>query len=216
MNTKALHKTSAVTLALLASFLMSPASAKSILHSETTAPKKDAKQIEKIVFEWAEKFNTGNWLKIQDSWDPDEEQPMYLGEERDRWVIGQDGLDSYFNPPAFARSLMESVNVEPYRLRVRLVSDEIAIATWENSLDFKIKKRPAIQDDYRVNAFFRKKGDKWMFMHYAELAMAPMTYMEHLYRKGVSKGFPENAQPYDKGWDGAVEIPDEPDLGGDM
>ena len=200
----------------LAASIAGPVFAQSILHSETTAPKKDAKQIEDIVFEWADKFNRGDWVKIQDTWDPDEEQPMYLGEERDRWVIGQEGLDSYFNPPAFARSLMESVNVEPYRLRVRLVSDTIAIATWENSLDFKIKNRPAIQDDYRVNAFFRKKNDTWMFIHYAELAMAAMTYMEHLYRKGVSDGFPENALPYDKGWEGAVEIPTEPDLESDM
>ena len=55
-----------------------------------------------------------------------------------------------------------------------------------------------------------------MFIHYAELAMAAMTYMEHLYRKGVSEGFPENAMPYDKGWDGSVEIPTEPDLESDM
>jgi|GEM_PF-3513938 len=205
-----------VLAAFVAASIHSAAFAKSILHSETTAPKKDAEQIEKIVFEWADKFNRGDWLKIQDTWDPDEVQPMYLGEERDRWVIGQEGLDSYFNPPAFARSLMESVNIAPYRLRVRLVSEEIAIATWENSLDFKIKNRPAIQDDYRVNAFFRKKGDTWMFIHYAELAMAAMTYMEHLYRKGVSEGFPENAMPYDKGWDGAVEIPTEPDIESDM
>ena len=216
MNSQVVNSIKSIVAALLMVVLAGPAFAKSILHSETTAPKRDAKQIEEIVIEWADKFNRGDWVKIQDTWDPDEVQPMYLGEERDRWVVGQEGLDSYFNPPAFARSLMESVNVEPYRLRVRLVSDNIAIATWENSLDFKIKNRPAIQDDYRVNAFFRKKGDTWMFIHYAELAMAAMTYMEHLYRKGVSEGFPENAMPYDKGWDGAVEIPTEPDLESDM
>jgi ketosteroid isomerase-like protein len=189
-----------------------PAAARSILHGETTAPPEVAEAIEQIVFAWAAKFNRGDWTRIQDTWDPDEPMPMYLGEERDRWVIGQDGLSSYFNPPAFARSLMDRVNILPYRLRVRLVSEDIAIATWENRLDFKIKKRPPIQDDYRVNAFFRRKGEEWMFIHYAELAMAPMTYMEHLYRKSVSEGFPENAAPYDGNWDGAVEIPDEPEL----
>ena len=200
-----------ITAALLL-ILSQSATARSILHGETTAPPEVAAQIEQIVFEWAAKFNRGDWTRIQDTWDPDEPMPMYLGEERDRWVIGQDGLTSYFNPPAFARSLMDKVNVLPYRLRVRLVSDDIAIATWENRLDFKIKKRPAIQDDYRVNAFFRKKGDDWMFIHYAELAMAPMTYMEHLYRKSVSEGFPENAAPYDGNWEGAVEIPVEPEI----
>lgn len=145
-------------------------------------------------------FNRGDWKQIQSTWDPDEEAPYYLGEERDRWVSGKEGLNSYFNPPGRVRSLMESVNIEPYRLRVRLVSDSIAIATWDNNLDLKVRTRPAINDDYRVNAVFRKKDDTWMFIHYAELAMAPLTYMEHLYRWGVSEGFPANAMPYDRTW----------------
>jgi hypothetical protein len=191
-----------IIISLVVAVLMpSVAFGKSILHEETTAPDAVAKHIEQMVFDWAGKFNSGDWVKIQDTWDPDEEAPTYLGEERDQWVIGQEGINSYFNPPPIVRALMESVNVMPYRLRVRMVSDNIAIATWENRLDFKIKRRPAIQDDYRVNAFFRKKGDEWMFIHYAELAMAPLTYMEHLYRRTVTPGFPENAQPYDKNWD---------------
>ena len=185
---------------LLGWVLLLPAGvpAESILHEETSAPPAVAGAIEDLVLEWADKFNRGDWVQIHDTWDPDEEAPYYLGEERDRWVTGKEGLHSYFNPPAFALSLMESVNIVPYRLRVRQVSDSIVIATWDNRLDLKARARPAINDDYRVNAVFRKKPEGWMFIHYAELAWSALTYMEHLYRKSVSPGFPENAMPYDR------------------
>ena len=185
---------------LLGCALLLPAGlpAESILHEETTAPAGIAEDIEDLVLEWADKFNRGDWYEIHDTWDPDEEVPYYLGEERDRWIMGREGVHSYFNPPAFALSLMESVHIVPYRLRVRQVSDSIVIATWDNRLDLKARSRPAINDDYRVNAVFRKKPEGWMFIHYAELAWSALTYMEHLYRKSVSPGFPENAMPYDR------------------
>ena len=193
---------------LLGWVLLLPAGlpADSILHEETSAPPEVAEAIENLVLEWADRFNRGDWVSIHDSWDPDEEAPYYLGEERDRWVMGKEGLHSYFNPPAFVRSLMESVNIVPYRLRVRRVSDSIVIATWDNRLDIKVRTRPAINDDYRVNAVFRKKPEGWMFIHYAELAWSAITYMEHLYRKSVSPGFPEDAMPFDRNWRPAREV----------
>ena len=190
----------AALLVLLAADFPASLTAQSILHEETTAQPEVAGAIEDLVLEWADKFNRGDWVQIHDTWDPDEAAPYYLGEERDRWIMGKEGLYSYFNPPAFARSLMESVNIVPYRLRVRQVSDAIVIATWDNRLDLKARTRPAINDDYRVNAVFRRKPEGWMFIHYAELAWSALTYMEHLYRKSVTPGFPENAMPYDRNW----------------
>ena len=187
-------------LVFLASVIPASLCAQSILHEETTAPPEVAGAIEELVIEWADKFNRGDWVQIHDTWDPDEEAPYYLGEERDRWVMGKEGLHSYFNPPRALLALMESVNIVPYRLRVRQVSDSIVIATWDNRLDLKVRTRPAINDDYRVNAVFRRKPEGWMFIHYAELAWSALTYMEHLYRKSVSPGFPVNAMPYDRTW----------------
>lgn len=187
-----------LSLALMALFIATGAQAKSILHEESSAPKDVANYIEDMVIEWASKFSRGDWMRIKDTWDPDEKMPMYLGEERDQWVIGQEGLDEYFNPPGENTSV-ETVVIKPFRLRVRLIADNIAVATWENQLDFKIKTRPAVQDNYRVNAVFRKKGDDWFFIQYAEMPMVALSYVEHLYRKSVSKGFPENGKPYDGG-----------------
>lgn len=174
------------------------ADAESILDVETTAPPAVAAAIEARVLQWAENWNTSSWSEIQYMWDPAEVAPYYLGEERDRWLIGREGLESYFNPPPIARAIMDKVYMLPYRLRVRLVSDNIAIATWENQLDMSIKGRPPINDNFRANAVFRKTDDGWMFIHYAEAPLAPLTYLEHLYRKSVTPGFEEFAQPMDR------------------
>jgi hypothetical protein len=188
--------TAAALLALLGS--LAQAETRSIIDAESTAPQEVTEAIEAIVFDWAVNWNDSNWLKIETMWDPDEEAPYYLGEERDRWLIGKEGVKSYFNPPAFIRSLMESVYVLPYRLRVRLISDDIAVAIWENRLDLKVRSRPAINDNYRVNAVFRKKPDGWKFIHYAEAPMAPLTYLEHLYRKTVTPEYERIAKPFEQ------------------
>ena len=169
----------------------------SILDSESTAPPEVAEAIEALVLQWAWNWNNSSWGKIYDMWDPDEEAPYYLGEERPRWLIGQDGLYSYFNPPKIVRSFMGAVSMKPYRLRVRLVSDDIAILIWENKLDMDIVGRPPISDNFRANAVMRKTSEGWMFIHYAEAPLAPLTYLEHLYRKTVMPDYEEVAMPMD-------------------
>ncbi len=177
--------------------LQTPVMAESIIDSESTAPPEVAAAIEKIVLQWAHHWNNSSWMRIQDAWDPDEEAPYYLGEEREEWLIGREGLESYFNPPRIVRSLMGAVNMVPYRLRVRLVSSDIAIVIWENHLDMDIKGRPPISDNFRANAVLRKKPEGWMFIHYAEAPLAPLLYLEHLYRKSVTPGYADFAMPMD-------------------
>ncbi|MDJ0927747.1 MAG: nuclear transport factor 2 family protein [Gammaproteobacteria bacterium] len=171
--------------------------AASILDPESTAPTEVAEAIEAMILEWGRNWSTSNWAAIYDTWDPDEEAPYYLGEERERWLIGREGLESYFNPPKILRTIMGGVIMTPYRLRVRLVADDIAIVIWENKLAMDIKGRPPISDNFRANAVMRKTADGWRFIHYAEAPMAPLTYLEHLYRKSVPADYAEIVQPMD-------------------
>ena len=192
-----MNSASRLGLAALVTLWSALASAGTILERESTAPPEVAEAIEAVVLEWGRNWSTSNWTAVYDMWDPDEEAPYYLGEERPRWLIGQEGLASYFNPPKIVRLLMDRVMMTPYRLRVRLVADDIAIAIWENKLAVNITNRPAISDNFRVNAVFRKTEDGWRFIHYAEAPMAPLMYLEHLYRKGVPANYEEIAMPMD-------------------
>jgi hypothetical protein len=189
------HKVFLLAIALVN--LQATAATESIIDSESTAPNEVTEAIEEIILQWAYNWSNSRWERIQDFWDPDEEAPYYLGEERKRWLIGREGFQSYFTPPGQVRSLMGGVIMVPYRLRVRLVSDDIAIAIWENRLDMDIRGRPPINDNFRANAVFRKKPEGWMFIHYAEAPLAPLPYLEHLYRKSVTPGYAEIAKPMD-------------------
>ena len=173
------------------------ASADSILDSESTAPPEVAAAIEQMILEWGRNWSNSDWEKIYATWDPNEEAPYYLGEERKRWLIGREGLKSYFNPPKILRTIMGGVIMEPYRLRVRLVSDDIAIVIWENKLQMDIRGRPPISDNFRANAVMRKTPDGWAFIHYAEAPMAPLAYVEHLYRKTVAPDYADIVKPMD-------------------
>ncbi len=183
---------------LSALFLLQPLQAESIIDRESTAPAAVAQEIETIILRWQDNWNNSNWKLILNDWDPDDEAPSYLGEERPRWLIGREGLESYFNPPRIVRMLMGKVIMQPYRLRVRLVSDDIAIVIWENKLEMNIRNRPAISDNFRANAVMRRKPDGWKFIHYAEAPLAPLAYVEHLYRKAVRPDFFEVAKPMDR------------------
>ncbi len=171
--------------------------AESIIDSESTAPSEVAQTIEAIILDWGRNWSRSNWSAIYAMWDPNEEAPYYLGEERERWLIGREGLESYFNPPKIVRTLMGGVIMTPYRLRVRLVADDIAIVIWENKLSMDIKARPPISDNFRANAVLRKTDDGWRFIHYAEAPMAPLTYLEHLYRKAVPPDYADIVMPMD-------------------
>ena len=47
-------------------------------------------------------------MRIKEMWDAEEETPIYLGEERDQWIIGLEGLNDYFNPPS-ENTMVETV-----------------------------------------------------------------------------------------------------------
>ena len=115
--------------------------AASIIDGESTAPEDVAEAIEALVLEWGHHWSNSDWAKIYRMWDPNEEAPYYLGEERQRWLIGREGLESYFNPPEIMRTIMGGVIMTPYRLRVRLVADDVAIVIWENKLQMDIRGR---------------------------------------------------------------------------
>ncbi len=171
--------------------------ANSIIDSESTAPADVAEAIEALVLEWGRNWSNSDWNKIYQMWDPNEEAPYYLGEERQRWLIGREGLESYFNPPKILRTIMGGVIMTPYRLRVRLVADDIAIVIWENKLQMDIRGRPPISDNFRANAVMRKTGQGWQFIHYAEAPLAPLAYLEHLYRKAVAPNYADIVRPMD-------------------
>jgi hypothetical protein len=123
-------------------------------------------------------------------WDADDQQPFYLAEEQDEWIVGREGLSRYFvaNPggPSFVEALLMH-----YRLvDVRPLGTDYAQAIGWVRHDMKLRApRPAWGGDTRVTAVLRRTDEGWRFVSYAEAHMTPLNYMQKLYEMNVTQEF---------------------------
>lgn len=120
--------------------------------------------------------------------DPDEPSPQYLGEEMADWMIGWDALRWYFETPErFA--MVEAMDYHPSNIRVRLLADGLALATWNVLAEMKFRRGAPVGEKLRANGIFRNTAAGWRFIYYAEAPKSTMTYMQDLYANMASDEF---------------------------
>ena len=195
----------------------------------STAPPEVTAAIESLPADFAGRWRAATWTTVKDLFNPDDEPYVLLAHQPD-WLVGWDELNGYFSKepampeksvPEQAPSGLREIEASHYeyraegesaemmytpgRIRVRLIDDDLALAIWYVDFQYKPRFTAPKGEHFKANAVFRNTGGGWRFIHYGELAWAALTYMEHLYRKSVSPGFPENAMPYDPTWRPADE-----------
>jgi ketosteroid isomerase-like protein len=120
--------------------------------------------------------------------DPDEPAPQYLGEEMDDWMIGWETLKWYFETPErFA--MIEAMDYHPSNIRVRSLTDDLALATWDVHAEMKFRRGAPLGEKLRANAVLRRTRDGWRFIYYAEAPKSTMSYMQDLYANMASAEF---------------------------
>ena len=120
-------------------------------------------------------------------WDQDDPEPFYLAEEQDEWRIGWEQLKSYWDPPG--PSSAESVRMRFDGTQARWLADDLAFAKFWIRFDTKMKFMPgAIGTDARASAIFRKTGDGWRLITWAESPTSPILYMSRLYKLHRQEG----------------------------
>lgn len=120
--------------------------------------------------------------------DPDEPAPQYLGEEMDDWMIGWEALTWYFETPErFA--MIEAMDYHPSNIRVRSLTDDMALATWDVHAEMKFRRGAPLGEKLRANAVLRRTRDGWRFLYYAEAPKSTMSYMQDLYANMASAEF---------------------------
>ncbi|MCB2108978.1 MAG: nuclear transport factor 2 family protein [Rhodobacteraceae bacterium] len=112
-------------------------------------------------------------------WDGDEPAPLLMPEEAPAPLIGWPAIDAYW---AKSRVVMETLKSRTANHRVRLMSPDIALVTydmrWVATLAGpKDVPRKPIAADVRVTALLRKKPDGWRYFHLMEgpIDLAGMT-----------------------------------------
>ena len=181
---------------------------------ESSAPKEVTEEIEALIGDFAARWTAKTWPTITELWDRNEEAPYMLLAHQPDWLVGWEELDGYFafdqkvpvkEVPKQASGGMQQIESRHYeyraekdlqamlykadRITVRQIDDDLAVAIWYVDFQFKPLFTPPKGEHFKANAMFRKTGDGWKFIHYGEAAMAPIMYMERLYRTQVSQEF---------------------------
>lgn len=112
--------------------------------------------------------------------DRNDPSPMYLAEEMSDWVIGWEGFDWYFHTP-MRNKLVQAMDYTPSNIRVKSLSEGLAVATWFVWAEYKIGMRPPVGEHLRATGIMRKTDDGWKMVYYAESPISALAYIEDLY-----------------------------------
>ena len=147
-----------------------------------------SREIQAFLDGYAEAYNRQDYDALLALWDRGYGFPIYMAEEVDPPMHGWERIDKYFNPiPGF--SVLDGIRNEYSDVRASYLADDLAIATYRLRFDIKVKRQKAMSSWDRVMAVFRRTGDGWKLLAYAEAPMAPLTMVRRMLENAVPADF---------------------------
>ena len=151
------------------------------------APSPDA-EVTAVVQNMAARWGAGQRHTIVDDlWDKADPQVMYLAGEQADWFVGVAPISAYLGLRPNAPASISSYAIDG--IRVRAISDTVALAVWNLDYQFQRGTLPAMRERLRASAMLRRTQAGWKFFYYAESPKSAMTYLRDLYESIVTPEF---------------------------
>lgn len=147
-----------------------------------------ASEVEAVVRRFNEMFGDLEGPRPIDLFDRENPVPQYLAEEEADWLIGWEALEWYFYRPE-RQAVVEAMDMYPSNIRVRSLSPELALATWDVFVEMKYRRGPPLGERTRANAILRLTPEGWRFLYYAEAPKTTLAYVRDLYEAMASPEF---------------------------
>jgi len=152
-----------------------------------------ATEVEAVILEMSRMFTEFDGPPPLELFDRENPTPQYLAEEEADWMIGWEELEWYFTAPE-RRAVVEAMDMNPSNIRVRSLTPDLALATWDIFAEFKFRRGPPMGEYLRANAILRKTEEGWRFIYYAEAPKSAMAYMRDMYQNMATPEFRERFQ----------------------
>lgn len=143
-------------------------------------------EVSAVIHATAEAWNSQDFARVLELWDPDEPTPFYLAEEQPDWFVGWEKLRAYLDPPKPSPAV-QGIREEMRDIHVKRIGPDHAIAAWWMHFEMKIIGRPPIGEDVRVSAVLRRTAAGWRYIHWAESPMTGVMYMHRLMERDVDQ-----------------------------
>ena len=152
-------------------------------------------EIIELIKETKRIWDTQNYSDLKTLWDTDDENPIYIPEERVDFPTDWKSLDKYWDPIP-GRKILEGIRNDYSNVKIKLISDDVAIIVMDLHYDLKVINSNAMSGFDRVMCVIVKKNGQWKYTAYIEAPMNPMSQVYLMWKESKMNDDPEYFETY--------------------
>ena len=146
-------------------------------------------EIDAVLRETEEIWNSQNFSRLKDVWDADDPEPWYVPEELETAFRSWPEIEKYWGP---GRRVLKAFRWSFSNLQVKALASDLALALFDHFYEIEVAvgpPAPPIAGFDRCLTIFRRKPDGWKHILYAQCPLGPDTYVRVLRQKIVKPDF---------------------------
>ncbi len=131
-------------------------------------------------------WNEHRITALEELWDADEPNPIYVAEEVANTLIGWDAIRAYWHA---AETMIPRLAIRTFAVEERAVADGVKLLHFGMHWNAELPSGSQVGGDVRVSALLRKKGERYLFFHYIEAPLGALPFLQRVYEAAADPSF---------------------------
>ena len=140
-------------------------------------------------------WDTQNYSNLKSLWDAEDNNPLYIPEEKVDFPTDWNSLERYWNPVP-GKKILDGIRNDYSNIKIKLISKEVAIIIMDLNYDLKVINSQPLSGFDRVMCVVVKKDGDWKYSAYIEAPMNPMSQVYLMWKNSENKNDPEYFDTY--------------------
>ena len=140
-------------------------------------------------------WDTQNYSNLKSLWDAEDNNPLYIPEEKVDFPTDWNSLERYWNPVP-GKKILDGIRNDYSNIKIKLISKEVAIIIMDLNYDLKVINSQPLSGFDRVMCVVVKKDGDWKYSAYIEAPMNPMSQVYLMWKNAENKNDPEYFDTY--------------------
>ena len=140
-------------------------------------------------------WDTQNYSNLKSLWDAEDNNPLYIPEEKVDFPTDWNSLERYWNPVP-GKKILDGIRNDYSNIKIKLISKEVAIILMDLNYDLKVINSQPLSGFDRVMCVVVKKDGDWKYSAYIEAPMNPMSQVYLMWKNAENKNDPEYFATY--------------------
>ena len=152
-------------------------------------------EILELIQETKRIWDTQNYSDLKSLWDPEDNNPLYVPEEKVEFPTDWNSLERYWNPVP-GKKILDGIRNDYSNIKIKLISKEVAIIIMDLNYDLKVINSQPLSGFDRIMCVVVKKNGVWKYSAYIEAPMNPMSQVYLMWKNSDKKNDPEYFDTY--------------------